>query len=185
MNKVQSIAARVPYQVTPGNHEFGYNFTAYKSRFFMPGQIDLGGSGDGMFYSWDYGAIHFDALNSESPIDTAMFTDNEKKWLESDLASVDHAATPWSVAHFHRPLYCAKDDDCGKLLMKKGLEDVLMENKVDLAFVGHVHSYERTKPVYKYALNEDAPVYIMQVCIYIYIVYIVCVCIVYYSVCII
>lgn len=162
MNKVQPIAARVPYQVTAGNHEFGYNFTAYKSRFFMPGQIDAGGSGDGMFYSWEYGAIHFDALNTESPIDTGLFTPYQKKWAEADMATIDRSVTPWTVSHFHRPLYCANKADCGKHLMKMGLEDVLMDNKVDLVLVGHVHSYERTKPVYDYTVTEGAPVYIMQ-----------------------
>lgn len=112
LNKVQPIAARIPYMVTPGNHEFGYNFTAHKSRFYMPGQLDEGGSGDGMYYSWNYGAIHFCAMNSESPIDTPMFTDTELSWVDYDLSSVDRTVTPWVFAHFHRPFYCARDDEC-------------------------------------------------------------------------
>ena len=89
MNKIQPIATRIPYMTTPGNHEFGYNFTAYKSRFFMPGQLEGDGASDGMFYSWDYGDIHFAAMNSESPIDTALFPDEEYNWFDKDLS--DHA----------------------------------------------------------------------------------------------
>lgn len=36
MNKVQPIASKIPYMVTPGNHEFWYNFSQYKHRFTMP-----------------------------------------------------------------------------------------------------------------------------------------------------
>jgi len=36
MRKVEPIASRVPYQVTPGNHEFWFNFSAYNHRFVMP-----------------------------------------------------------------------------------------------------------------------------------------------------
>jgi hypothetical protein len=78
----------------------------------MPGQLDEGGSGDGMYYSWDYGAIHFCAMNSESPIDTPQFTESEMAWVDADLSSVDRSVTPWVIAHFHRPYYCARDSEC-------------------------------------------------------------------------
>jgi hypothetical protein len=36
VNKVQPIASKVPYMVTPGNHELWYNFSQYKHRWCMP-----------------------------------------------------------------------------------------------------------------------------------------------------
>lgn len=36
MRKIEPIASRVPYMVSPGNHEFYFNFTAFKRRFQMP-----------------------------------------------------------------------------------------------------------------------------------------------------
>lgn len=128
----------------------------------MPGQIDENGSGDGMYYSWQYGAIHFTSMNSESPIDTPQFTDKELAWVDEDLSQVDRSATPWVVSHFHRPLYCAKDSDCGNHLIKQGGEEVLYGNNVDLVLVGHEHTYERTKPVYNRTVTEGAPVYLLQ-----------------------
>lgn len=101
-NKIQPIAAHVPYMMTPGNHEFWFNFTSYKHRAYMPGVLDKGGSGDNMYYSYDIGHTHFVAMNSESPIDTPQFSDAEMAWLDEDLAQVDRSATPWVVAHFHR-----------------------------------------------------------------------------------
>lgn len=166
LNKVQPIASRVPYMTTPGNHEFGYNFSAYKSRFFMPGVGALGGYGadGGMIYSWDYGSIHFAAMNSESPIDTAMFPAEEYAWFEDDLRA--HASATWRVAHFHRPLYCARDASCGQVLLGAGLEELLRDTQVHLALVGHDHTYERTRPMYKGASvtgeGYGGPAYLMQ-----------------------
>jgi acid phosphatase type 7 len=168
LNKVQPIASRVPYMTTPGNHEFGYNFSAYKSRFFMPGSEQLGGpedgSSDGMFYSWGLGDMHFAAMNTESPLDFALFPEQEYAWFAEDLAA--HSDAVWRVAHFHRPLYCAKDDDCGQRLLQSGVEELLFAGRVDLAFTAHYHAYERTFPMYhgeKTEAGEYSPVYLMQV----------------------
>ena len=82
LNKIQAIAARVPYMTTPGNHELWYNFSAYKHRFLMPGMPPLqsgtpgiSSSGDdGMYYTWSIpGLAKFAALDSETPWDTARF----------------------------------------------------------------------------------------------------------------
>ncbi len=170
-NKVQPIAARVPYMTTPGNHEFWFNFTAYKARVFMPGSgIDEGGSGDSMYYSWEYGPIHFTALNSETAIDIGNFDENMLKWAENDMSSINrdkNRGTPWLISHFHRPMYCSDDHSCeaknsGRL--RHQAEEIFHDNKVDLVLYGHVHGYERTSPVYK---NQElpaghAPVYILQ-----------------------
>jgi hypothetical protein len=169
-NKIEPIASRIPYMATPGNHEFWANFTAYKHRFFLPGVMDAGGSGDNMYYSWTMGHAHFAAMNSESPIDTAQFKDEEMEWLNQDLASVDREQTEWIIAHFHRPMYCSSDHGCedGALKLKEKAEPIFHEHKVDLVLQGHVHSYERSWPVYQDQVTSKdynsptAPVYILQ-----------------------
>ena len=171
MNHVQPIASRIPYMVTPGNHEFWFNFSAYKHRFFMPGTIDEGGSGDNMFFSWNLGYTHFIALNSETAVDTANFAQDEIEWVQQNLAAVDRSKTPWIVAHFHRPMYCSSDHACGDRdaeKLKEQMEDVFKEYGVDLVLSGHVHAYQRSFPVYKNEVttmsydSPDAPVYVMQ-----------------------
>jgi hypothetical protein len=47
-------------------------------------------------------------------------------------------------------------------LIKQGGEEALYNNKVDLVLVGHIHSYERTFPVYNSTNTAGAPIYIMQ-----------------------
>ena len=81
----------------------------------------------------------------------------------SDLAGVDRAVTPWVVAHFHRPFYCATGNShCMKESISQPVEDAMYFNKVDLVIVGHVHAYERTYPVYNHSSTTGAPIYIMQ-----------------------
>ncbi len=176
-NKIQPIAARIPYMVTAGNHEFWYNFAAYKARFFMPSvdKLQGSGSGDSMYYGWKYGPISFAAMNSETAIDTQNFNKKQLKFWEEELPKVDRTATPFLIAHFHRPLYCSNDGTCsrgdGKInkLTKKG-EDMMYGNKVDMVISGHVHDYERTYPMYKEKLvskdfsatTYQAPLYIVQ-----------------------
>lgn len=170
-NKVQPIAARIPYMTTPGNHEFWFNFTAYKERMYMPSNgIDGSGSGDNMYYSWEYGPVHFTALNSETAIDVGNFNDDMLTWASNDMSSVNRdkaTGTPWLVSHFHRPIYCSDDRACeprqgGRLKHKS--EQIFHDNHVDLVLYGHIHGYERTSPVYKDQEMSagQAPVYILQ-----------------------
>jgi len=169
---IQPIAARVPYMVAPGNHEFWFNFTSYKSRFFMPGVASQGGSGDNMFYSFNLANIHFVAMNSETAVDTAWFSENEQKWLINDLQSVDRKEYPWVICYWHRPMYCSNnnDGDCvnmAQILRSQG-EETLYNYHADLLIYGHVHDYERTYPMYQSQLvstsydDAKAPVHIVN-----------------------
>ena len=175
-NKIQPIAARVPYMVTPGNHEFWYNFCSYKARFFMPSNAGMQGRGseDNMYYSWTYGNTFFSAMNSETAIDTADFHKKQLEFFESEVGKVDRATTPWVIAHFHRPLYCSNDGACYKNgtpnKLAKQAEDMFYNAKVDMCMSGHIHSYERTYPTYQDKLitkdlsskTYGAPIYIVQ-----------------------
>lgn len=50
---------------------------------------------------------------------------------------------------YHR--YCSSDHGCekGALQLKEKAEPIFHEYKVDLVLQGHVHSYERSYPVYQ------------------------------------
>jgi hypothetical protein len=143
--------------VTPGNHEFWYNFTTFKKRFYFPGVTDEGGSGDNMFYSWNSGSAHFVSGNSESAIDTADFTEKYLTWLQDDVSAVDRSVYPFVINFYHRPMYCSNDDVCpnkgGKVLRQQG-EQILNDLKVNLVLNGHIHSYERTYPVFNSTMTQ-------------------------------
>jgi hypothetical protein len=183
LKKVQRIASRFPYMVTPGNHEHHYNVTHYKARFKMPDNGDNDGSG--YFYSFDMGAVHFILFNSciMRSKDHAVSELTQWNWLNKDLAEAQlhRDERPWIVMGTHYPLYCSIDwlseeqsEDCGRRASEFQviLEELLMTNKVDLFFQAHVHNYERTAPIYRnltvpseldtpnMSVNPKAPIYI-------------------------
>jgi len=158
--KIQPIAARVPYMVSPGNHEFWYDFVAYKNRFNMPGSKLT----KSMYYQWSNGPVKFISLNSETAIDTADFHELEIQFLKKTLENTNRLETPFVVVHFHRPLYCSNDDECytKALRLRKKAEDILYSNHIDLVLNGHIHSYERTLNIYNNTVDPLGPVYIIQ-----------------------
>jgi len=151
-NMIQPIAATAPWMVGPGNHEIFWLFKPYLARFDMPQEL---------WYSFNYRNVHFISLNSEE-LEFWHFLD-QYTWLEADLASVNRTETPWIVAGFHTPWYCSNThhnlsgDD-----MRESFEDTFYKYGVDLVLMGHVHAYERTTPMYNWAVDPNGPVYIVN-----------------------
>ncbi len=169
LRKIEPIAASVPYMTNPGNHELWYNFTAYKTRFWTPASSY---ADHRMFYSFDYGGVHFTQMNTETFEDTADINKQQAQWLASDLSG--HNKTIFTIATGHRPLYCSNDKgggkDCGTFaqLLRKQAEELLLGNHVDLVLTAHMHGYERSWPAahgQPTALNYNypaSPVYIVN-----------------------
>jgi len=94
-------------------------------------------------------------------------------WIENDLKSVDRKRYPWIIVFGHRPMYCSNDDhecDSGKgpfsLYLRQKLEPLFKKYSVDLVFIAHKHSYERSWPVYngvatKTYNNPKLPAYLV------------------------
>jgi hypothetical protein len=102
-------------------------------------------------FSWDYGAVHFVSINTETDFEDAP--ENEKgdsgifpagkfapegtylAWLENDL--IKAAADPkinWILAGGHRPFEDFNSADVDALFIKYN---------VSMYFAGHSHSYSR------------------------------------------
>uniref|UniRef100_A0A0D3FVK7 Purple acid phosphatase n=1 Tax=Oryza barthii TaxID=65489 RepID=A0A0D3FVK7_9ORYZ len=95
------------------------------------------------------------------------------RWLARDLAAVDRGATPWVVVLLHAPWYNTNAAHEGEgEAMRKAMERLLYEARVDIVFAGHVHAYERfvssilisaiarTTRVYNNKANPCGPVHI-------------------------
>eukprot|EP00127_Corallochytrium_limacisporum_P000185 Clim_evm2s7 gene=Clim_evmTU2s7 len=165
MRSIQSIASRMPYLVTMGNHEAPYDFFHYLNRFTQPYRAS--NSTSPMFWSMDMPHVHFVSFSSELYYFTNETAVREQwEWLDADLAAVNRTDTPWVIVMSHRPMYCFADDkpcnvDTTRLLSdgliignntdgsverKWGLEELVLKYDVDLYVAGHVHSYERHWP---------------------------------------
>ena len=124
----------------PGNHEYYTpNANAYYAYF---GKI--AGDPTKGYYSYDVGAWHVVALNSEMFVNSgfaAIDRAEQLAWLVKDLTD---KPKPCTVAYFHHPRfssgYHGSDASLGPIWR------VLYDNNVDLVLTGHDHDYERFLP---------------------------------------
>jgi len=161
------ITSSAAYMTLPGNHEitctevtpflcpqYQRNLTAYRNRFRMPWR-ETGGV-ENLWYSYDYGNVHFIQINTEtdypnSPMGPGTFYNagpfgDQMAWLQADLmkAAANRAQVPWIVVSGHRPLYSSghEEKQC-----QAAFETLFLKFNVDVYFAGHVHWYERLWPV--------------------------------------
>ena len=121
----------IPFFPAAGNHDYHTNQGApFREVFNLPG--DAGER----WYSFDWGRIHFVALDTESDYATQM------AWLDRDLAAT---TLPWKIIYLHRPPYSAgyHGSDSG---LRSKLAPVLKRHGVQLVLAGHDHDYQRMIP---------------------------------------
>ena len=140
----------VPCWAAMGNHEgrtssgktgIGPFYDAY----ICPKEAECGGlpSGHESYYSFDYGKVHFIALNSHdldrSPAGAMA------QWLKADLEQT-HA--DWVVCFFHHPPYTKGSHDSDRenqlVEMRQHIMPILESGGCDLTLTGHSHIYERS-----------------------------------------
>ena len=180
LNGFSNVFSWLPFWPTPGNHD--YNTVWDQSTFLgipysnipfedhqgpyydmvhVPTQAEAGGfaSQYELFYSFDYGDVHFLSLNSEVYDFTQTFDgiNQMKAWIDQDLAQNNRTFT---IAYFHQPPYSKgshDSDDAFELVMKAMRELVvpLLESyDIDLVICGHSHVFERSKLVHGHYGNS-------------------------------
>ncbi|KAL6558788.1 putative inactive purple acid phosphatase 27 [Orobanche minor] len=160
--QVEPIASTVPYMIASGNHERDWPGTG---SFY--GGTDSGGEcgvlAETMFYvpaenrakfwySTDYGMFHFCIADTEHDWREGS---EQYKFIEQCLASVDRQKQPWLIFAAHRVLGYSSDKYYGlegsfeEPMGRESLQKLWQRYKVDIAFYGHVHNYERSCPIYE------------------------------------
>ncbi|XP_056692990.1 probable purple acid phosphatase 20 isoform X2 [Spinacia oleracea] len=163
---VEPLASQRPWMVTHGNHEIekipilhGTPFTSYNARWHMP--FEESGSPSNLYYSFDVASeVHVIMLGSYTDFSQGS---SQYKWLEGDLNKIDRKKTPWVMVLFHAPWYNsnkAHSKEYESVNMRKAMEQLLYDARVDVIFVGHVHAYERFTRVYDGKANKCGPVHI-------------------------
>lgn len=108
-------------------------------------------------FSYDYGNVHIACLDANlyiNPLDPALV-----EWLRNDLGS---SKADWKIVAYHHPGFNSSKAHYNDQQMRL-LSRLLEELKVDLVLTGHVHNYQRSKPL-KFApkTNEDGTQYILS-----------------------
>ncbi|HTL86248.1 MAG TPA: metallophosphoesterase family protein [Acidimicrobiia bacterium] len=121
----------VPFFPAAGNHEYKtLQGRPFRDVFALPGD-----SGE-KWYSFDWGRVHFAALDTEADYGTQM------KWLEQDLAASE---LPWKIVFLHRPPYSSGAHGSDTRL-RNMLAPIVERHQVQLVLAGHDHDYERMAP---------------------------------------
>ena len=173
---IASSAGSIPIMVAPGNHEaedhtplcllsracregFG-NFSAYNCIWNMPSTERR----HSMWYSFNYGPIHFVMTNTETDFDgaplqpygevgfipTGSFGEpgEYQRWLRSDIlkAHEDRHIRPFIIVVGHRPI-TVLDDKSDPFITPLNQDMIdLIGTYADAYIAGHVHYYARSIP---------------------------------------
>ncbi len=154
-----SILRKAPFWPATGNHDYANSVARqidhnipYFDFFDLPTNGEAGGvpSNSEAYYSFNYGDIHFVALDSYI-IENGSYrlydlAAPQMTWLQQDLAL---NTKKWTIVYFHHPPYTMgshnSDTESELLLLRQNLVPILEQYDVDLVMSGHSHSYERSK----------------------------------------
>lgn len=126
----------VPVFPISGNHEYHTRDAApFREVFVLP--ENGGEQGRERWYSFDWGPIHFVAL------DTEKTGAAQAAWLEQDLAA---NTLPWIIILAHRPPYSSGKHG-SHVAFRHRYGEILERYNVQLVLSGHEHSYERTRSI--------------------------------------
>jgi hypothetical protein len=148
----KGVLEHLPLMMVHGNHEI--NARHYYSQFPMPGNQQ--------WYSFDFGAAHFTALNDTPPSsDPTSITSEQAPFLDSDLGATQQ---PWKLVTHHRPEYTSSTGHPPADDLQQAWESILDARHVDMVLNGHAHAYERSKPLVAGQPVADGagPVYIVE-----------------------
>jgi hypothetical protein len=120
---------------TPGNHEYHDSGAASYFRYF--GRA-AGEPGRG-YYSYDVGAWHIVALNSNI---TMRSGSRQERWLRADLAASRRRCT---LAYWHYPRFSSGTTH-GSAKATAPLWQALYDLGAEIVVSGHEHNYERFAP---------------------------------------
>ena len=129
-----------------GNHDDRtVSATPYRRFFVLPpdGASPTFPNNAERFYSFDFGPVHFIALDTEAAFLSTTRRQEQLAWLADDLQNAQHM--PWRIAFFHRPPYSSGDHG-SDLAIRQAFGPLFEQYNVQLVLNGHEHSFERTVP---------------------------------------
>lgn len=132
-------AARARTKPTPGNHDYATPGAAGYFGFFGA----AAGDPTKGYYSYDLGAWHVVALNSNCWAVSCARGGAQEAWLRADLAAHPRRCT---LAYWHHPRFSSGRVH-GSTPAVGPLWQALYDAGVDVVLAGHEHTYERFAPL--------------------------------------
>lgn len=170
----KNVMTWLPFLPAPGNHDYNsvspitssQNPLQHNGPYYQMVDVYTNGEAGGvptgheLFYSYNYGNVHFISLNSELGslynsshdwIGVNLFSSFNgspmTQWLHQDLQA---NTLPWVVIYFHQPPYTDGSHDAEAFwevymkAMRENFTPIFEQYGVDLVLCGHSHVYERS-----------------------------------------
>ena len=137
---MHELSTRVPLVPCLGNHD--EDSPAYYDYFALPDPE--------YYYVFTYGNLDVFVVDSQRPL---LPGSEQYAWLEGALAA---SKAVWKIVAMHKAAYSSDEDDYGDTTQTRSgfgdvrlrrLDDLYEKYGVDIAWCGHIHSYERTYPM--------------------------------------
>jgi len=126
---------RTPMWAVAGNHDVA-STQSFLDAWYLPNNpVD----GSELYYSFDYGDVHFVALNSNASFTTAV-----KDWIAADLQA---STRRWKIVFLHHTIYSCGNYHGSSTTLINALTPTFDANGVDLVLTGHDHHFERSFPL--------------------------------------
>jgi acid phosphatase type 7 len=123
----------------PGNHEY---YTEEAAGYFDYFGVAAGEPGEG-YYSYNLGAWHIVALNSNCAKVHCAAASPQVRWLKEDLAANEEKRC--TLAYFHHPLFTSGKYRPGYPEVRP-LWEALHDAGVEVVLSAHDHNYQRFAP---------------------------------------
>lgn len=163
MNSARDILMNNIIVPAVGNHDADNN--SFWQHFML--EKTNGHKTTGIYYSYDYGNVHFAVLdtNKTNDDDTSYIDDEQLKWLDEDLGKARENGAKWIIVNTHRGSYtvgehASSDRYAGDDGMRLRLGGILEKHGVELVIQGHDHCPSVTKPIAEGKASENGVIYI-------------------------
>jgi hypothetical protein len=119
-----------------GNHDYATGRgTPWRTVHYTPAN---NAAHSEQYYSFDHGNAHFTVLDSDQSTSRGS---PQYAFLAQDLAA---STAPWKFVFFHHAIYVSSGANS---TIRSNLVPLFDAYHVDVVFMGHVHLYERSKPL--------------------------------------
>lgn len=132
LNPLHDFLTSKPFWTSVGNHDY-MGLHNYERFFDFPG--------DHLYYRFRYGPVEFVQLDSNS------FGPKQRAWA---LRALARSRATCKVVFFHHPIWSSGRGNStpGRKARQRAFVPILQGGGADLVLNGHVHNYERSRPLW-------------------------------------
>ncbi len=137
--------------LTTGNHDWtsGDTVDHYSEYHFYHDRAESSDPASGIYYSFDYGKVHFSVINTNSTPYGGL-DDAQLAWLKADLSSDAAKRADFRIVSMHRGCYSpgqAYYNFRNTIGVRDQLVSVMAQYGVDLVLEAHEHCLALTHPI--------------------------------------